>query len=38
MFIVLLFSIANVYRLHNTTKQKDSFFLISSINLLQKNA
>lgn len=26
MFIVLLFSIANVYRLHNTTKQKDSFF------------
>lgn len=26
MFIVLLFSIANVYRLHNTAKQKDSFF------------
>ncbi len=26
MFVVLLFSIANVYRLHKTTKQKDSFF------------
>lgn len=26
MFIILLFSIANVYRLHKTTKQKDSFF------------
>ena len=26
MFVILLFSIANVYRLHKTTKQKDSFF------------
>lgn len=26
MFVVLLFSIANVYRLHKITKQKDSFF------------